>query len=117
MFLENGYQEQRRTRRIKADAPVRFQAKGKEHYSNCLSRDISLGGLRVKANQFIPLETALKVEIELKNGEVIDGFGRVVWISQVPYSDWYELGLRFEEYGSELNSRERLEQFVMAKEK
>jgi c-di-GMP-binding flagellar brake protein YcgR len=61
-----------------------------------ITSDISQGGIRFFVHNFIPKDSYLKIRIVFsKSNVVIEAVVRLQWIKQVPYSDRYEVGVRF----------------------
>ncbi len=61
-----------------------------------LSGDISEGGLRLSVQQFIPLNTIVRLQIHVSDPErVLAAQGRVVWVREVPQGDRYDVGIEF----------------------
>jgi len=98
--------DRRRYPRWQTRFPVRFRLLGKPSvYVGSLSRDISAGGVKIIADQFVPKNATLEVEIFLENVKrLVPAHARVVWLEQLPYgSDSFRLGLEF----NEINPRDR----------
>lgn len=90
------YQEQRRFPRVALNSEVKFQIRQSNKFGLTRCRDISEGGVRILTEDFVPLGTAMKLEIILKNGlKCIDAIAEVVWLARMPHSERYQLGLRF----------------------
>jgi len=60
-----------------------------------LSGDLSKGGVRVRVDDFIPLDTELTLRIWLNDEEVVECAGRIVWIEKARFGDSYQAGLEF----------------------
>lgn len=90
--------ERRRFKRVEAHFPVIYKnlvyvTKGCEKGS--LSRDVSLGGVRL-LNDFLIESTKVLLEIYLKEGDIpIIAKGEVMWVQKVPFSDKYYVGIKF----------------------
>lgn len=90
------YQEERRFPRVALNSEVKFQIRQSKKFGLTHCRDISEGGVRIIAEEFIPLGTTMKLEIILKNAlKCIDAVAEVVWLQRIPHSERYQLGLRF----------------------
>jgi len=64
--------------------------------SGSLSGDISEGGLRLSVQEFIPLNTIVRLNIHVSDSaRVLPAQGRVVWVREVPQSDRYDVGIEF----------------------
>lgn len=101
--------EKRTARRVIFRRPIQFEVMGGslpaieaglgeiqgKCFGGCLGFDLSLGGIRLYANDFVPLDTVLTVRFVLSAGHVIDAEGRVVWVQRIPHSEYYQVGLQF----------------------
>lgn len=91
-------EEKRRYQRIDFNLPLQYRNLRKigEASIGALSKDISGGGVRFKANEFISLACRLVVEITLPTvPKPIKAISKVAWIKKIPASDQYELGNQF----------------------
>ncbi len=106
---------ERRTcqRAILKDA-VRFRPRNSENTEGSLSCDISESGVKISCGKFIPLNTELVLEINLGAGCIVDFVGRVVWISRMPFSERYQMGIQFIEEGSVQSSVGKIRSFVQS---
>jgi hypothetical protein len=63
---------------------------------NAITRDISLGGARIIAPKSYPVDTVMRIEINLsKSGQIVKIDGIVRWSKQSSDDDTYELGIEF----------------------
>ncbi len=86
----------RKFRRVPFTRPVRFDALNQERFSGHLAQDLSQGGLRCFSHEFVPVNTLVNLQIQLKDRmKVIDLQGRVVWVRFQPMTETYQLGLEF----------------------
>ncbi len=61
-----------------------------------LTQDISLTGIKIQCNLFIPVNTLLKIELSLRKPvRVISVSGRVRWIRALYKDELYEMGIEF----------------------
>ena len=109
-----GVQERRQFKRVKLSEPVQYHPKDSLNISGSLSRDISEGGLRLTTSEFIPLDTELALSIQLSAEEVIDCLGKVVWVEQLPHTERYQAGLKFEETDTSFDSKHILQKFLQS---
>ena len=91
----NGSNELRVFHRFAHAEPVQFQFKDPNQFGGCLSRDLSEGGIRIRLNDFVPLETELMLKIRLADGNTVECSGRVVWIEKARFGEYYHAGLEF----------------------
>ncbi|MFC1624309.1 PilZ domain-containing protein [Candidatus Omnitrophota bacterium] len=90
------FEEKRISERIAAVAPMRYQLKGSQRFSNTMGRDISDRGIGFISNEFLPVSTHLVFEIQHPKTEAfIKAVGEVVWISDNPHSESFSIGARF----------------------
>ena len=96
ILREEIFVEKRRYRRVAYQEAIHYQFPERTKFGGCLSKDISIGGIQLNFNDFVPVNTDLTVSVKIKDiPKIIDVSGRVVWVKQVPYSDRYKLGLEF----------------------
>ncbi len=69
---------------------------GNNRGTKALTHDISLGGARILTAQSFPVDTVMRIEINLsKSKQTIKVDGIVRWIKESPDKDSYELGVEF----------------------
>lgn len=67
------------------------------------TKDISLGGIRIQSNQFLPINSTLKIELSLKSpGRLITAYGRVRWIKSSRTAESFEMGIEFVDTSQEI---------------
>lgn len=60
------------------------------------TKDISLGGVNIRTDTFLPVDTVVKLELALpKIHKIICIQGKVKWIKSLYADEVYELGLKF----------------------
>ncbi|MBI3312035.1 MAG: PilZ domain-containing protein [Candidatus Omnitrophica bacterium] len=89
--------ERRRYLRLNFREPIRFRDVFKPHaYSGALARDLSAGGLRMSAQEFLPKDSKLVVVLDLPGvREPVRTISRVAWMQKERTSDRYDCGLEF----------------------
>lgn len=92
--MTNYWEEKRRSPRLKLTVPVRYQVRGKPKSNNVLTENISLGGIGLIDEKFIPPATTVMLEINLPS-KVLNPVGRVTWSAPFPHSDRYHSGIEF----------------------
>lgn len=85
-------EEKRADTRFRASLPVQYRYLTK--INNALTHDLSENGLSFTTSDFIPVNTQLFVAIFTKE-EPLRAGSRVVWVQKVPFSDRYNVGLKF----------------------
>ena len=94
-------QEKRRTQRVQEKAEVRIKLADSENELACkiihhLTQDISLTGVKIQCNLFIPVNSLLRIELSLKKPvRIISVLGRVRWIKALFKDELYEMGIEF----------------------
>ncbi len=64
--------------------------------ANAATHDISLGGARIQVDKFFPVDSVIRVQINLsRSGEAIKVDGKVKWIKKTQEKDLYEIGVEF----------------------
>ena len=64
--------------------------------SGSVAGNISLGGISLKVQEFVPLGVVLELQIRLdQSSKVIWARAKVVWVRQLSSEDNYEIGLKF----------------------
>ena len=86
--------ERRQFGRVDFREPIQFRI-GEQKIIGCLAQDISDGGIKVNSFEFLPLNTEIQLNIQLKDEDAADLAGKVVWIQQVPFSDQFQIGVKF----------------------
>jgi c-di-GMP-binding flagellar brake protein YcgR len=94
--MANRLEENRSSFRIKLQAPLRYQIRGKPEFNNTVTNNISLGGLSFSNSSFIPLDTLLMLQVNILS-RVVNPIGRIAWANSVPRSDRYQFGVEFME--------------------
>ena len=71
-------------------------------FSYNLTKDISLKGVKIRANTFLPINALLKIELSLtKPIQLISLLGKVRWIKTLYAGESFEIGIAFVEPSSE----------------
>ena len=65
---------------------------------NIITVDISKSGIGLISSQSLPLNSKIAIELDFDpSGEPVLVFGEVRWVSPIPNSDRYRIGLTFSE--------------------
>ena len=107
------FQEKRKFNRVSSVVPLQYKKLKElsEGTIGAITRDVSEGGTRFIANEFLPLATRLVVELFLPaQPKPIKAISKVAWIRKLPSGDQYEIGNQFLEVGK--NDRGELASFV-----
>lgn len=64
---------------------------------NASTFDLSISGARIHSKQSFPVDTVLRIQIDLKKSkQVIKLDGKVKWVEQMSGKDLYEMGVEFQ---------------------
>jgi hypothetical protein len=71
-------------------------------FSYNLTKDISLKGVKIRANTFLPINALLKIELSLtKPIRLISVLGKIRWIKTLYAGESFEIGIAFVKPSSE----------------
>ncbi|KPK97354.1 MAG: hypothetical protein AMJ95_09365 [Omnitrophica WOR_2 bacterium SM23_72] len=106
-IFEGRIRERRRYPRINDCLRVNYQIANDIPHANCVTRDISEGGVRLNLYQKVSTGTILKLGIDLRDhAELAWAIGRVVWTKETPAKDYpYEAGIEFYFFSPSFRSR------------
>jgi c-di-GMP-binding flagellar brake protein YcgR len=91
-----GAMEKRQYPRIDFTEPVGYQDSEEFPESGSLAGDISQSGVRIRVNEFMPLRKIVSLKLHLNNPtRVVSVRGQVMWVREVPYSENFDVGIRF----------------------
>ena len=110
--MEETKMERRRSKRVTFREPVQYQFTTQSAYGGCLASDISEGGIKINFNNFVPLGAEMAFQIFVNSIKMVKCVGRVVWVQKFPFSDRYQVGLKFEDSDSMTDSRKELRQLI-----
>lgn len=110
--MANPDEQKRRFTRLKLNSAIRYQVRGSPEYDSAVMDNISLGGVAVTHNKYLPRLTPLMLEFNVL-ARSLTPIGQVVWSSPLPHSDKYRLGIEFIEFG--MKEKEFLSDFIEMK--
>ncbi len=89
-------QDRRQCERFPIYEPAGYQRKQELPIEGSIAEDISLTGLKLKVNEFIPQNSVIELQIHLPGlVQIIPARATVVWVKEIPYrDDSWELGLQ-----------------------
>jgi c-di-GMP-binding flagellar brake protein YcgR len=100
--------ERRRDPRIKEENRITLNviangsAQGPKEVYHSLTRDLSLGGIRVMTDAPLAVDSRVKVELTLaKSRKRIQAVARVCWVRELFGKDVFDMGLEFVEIDPE----------------
>ena len=105
--------ERRKFARISSTMPLQYKKLKElsEGTIGAITHDVSEGGAKFIANEFLPLATRLVVELFLPaQPRPIKAISKVAWIRKVPWGDQYEIGNQFLDLGRD--DKGQLSEFV-----
>lgn len=89
--------ERRKFIRVDNFGPIQYRKIGHVVGGRKITKDISEGGIKFLADEFIPISALLKVEITLeKSLKPVTAIVKVAWVRKLPLQDGYEVGAAFE---------------------
>ena len=98
--------------RFQFQEPVEYQRSYTPTHGS-VAGNISAGGIKLMAHEFVALGTVLEMQIHFANpprNAIVKG--KVVWVSELSFGERYELGIKFisdnqpvEAIGQYINSR------------
>lgn len=88
--------ERRRFIRIPDSSQISYEILTELKVKDFLTKNISQGGLRFFVHEFIPHNSILKIRLTLsKSAFCFETLAKVVWVSEDPHSERYEIGVEF----------------------
>ncbi len=102
LIRDVGMEEKRRDKRIKNENRLIFEIisvdgdlKNKKIFYT-LTKDISLGGVNIRTDTFLPVDTLVRIDLPLpKMHKIISVRGKVRWIKSLYGDEVFEVGLEF----------------------
>jgi len=104
--------DKRQFRRMVHSEPVQYQFKDPSQFGGCVAKDLSEGGVRIRINDFVPLNTELTLKIRLADENIVECTGRVVWVEKSRFGDSYQAGLMFSGDESVLSNQKKIYGFL-----
>ncbi|MFQ5681522.1 MAG: PilZ domain-containing protein [Candidatus Omnitrophota bacterium] len=90
--------EQRIFPRFHYSIPIKYCPKNNTASIYTVTRDISVGGLKILTHSFLPRGTNVSVEVKVPSSSgVVNALASVVWSNRISHSEQYLSGLRFSE--------------------
>lgn len=90
--------DKRRHGRVRCEIDSSFRnldADASRSISETLIQDISEGGIRFRANHFIPVHNKLLFRIQIPNSKFIEAIARPTWIREIPNLGQFDIGAQF----------------------
>lgn len=100
----NTIDDRRRFMRVDSTIPLQYKKLKElsEGTIGAITQDVSEGGAKFLANEFLPLATRLVVELFLPaQPKPIKAISKVAWIRKAPSGNQYEIGNQFLDLGKD----------------
>lgn len=107
-------EERRQFKRVSFRAPIQYQQVESPLGIGSVAFDLSEGGIRFYAEDFIPLNAQVLCELRLNPEQSVGLTGIVAWIQKVPHSESYHVGLQFMPTSLSLESKSVLGEYLNA---
>jgi c-di-GMP-binding flagellar brake protein YcgR len=101
--------EKRSFPRVGVSFPVECKVLSAKNYFYTVSKDLSLGGVKIVSNRFLPKDNTVKININLIDS-ILGLKTRVAWCNKERFSERYSTGLQFVETNEP--SKKQLFQFL-----
>ena len=95
--------------RIPLKNALHWKVRGKATFDNCLTENVSLGGLGFNADTYMAPQTILMMEFKLLS-HMCNPVGRIAWVNPIAHANRYHYGIEFIE--SNATQQENLKQFI-----
>ncbi len=96
--------ERRQSVRVECEIPssVRdLDSPSPHHIREAVIRNLSRGGMRIRMDEFIPIQDRLTIFFNLPNHHSVEVHLKIAWVVEIPRIGKYELGARFAELSRE----------------
>ena len=94
----DSFSEKRRFERVESQTPIQYK-KLKQPFEGtvgAISVNISEGGVKFLANEFLPLASRLAIEVFVPaQPRPVKAVSKVAWIRKMPEGEQYEIGNQF----------------------
>ncbi len=96
-------EDRRRYVRVPENLQIAYEVIPAEQIKEYITKDISQGGIRFLAHDFIPKGSRLKIRISFPRTLFsFEAMVECMWIRQLPYGDEFEVGVEFINLPSEV---------------
>jgi predicted nucleotide-binding protein (sugar kinase/HSP70/actin superfamily) len=100
--------EKRKAPRINEKAAVTISLAGLDYphldkkITHCLTEDISIKGIKIQSEKFLPINSILKIQLSLREPtRLINVLGKVRWIKKLKACEVFEMGIEIVETSRE----------------
>ncbi len=97
-------QERRQSVRVECEIPssVRdLDSLSPHQIKTAVIRNLSRGGIRLRMDEFVPIQDRLTVYFNLPNHRSVEVHITLAWVVEIPHINKYEMGARFVEMSRE----------------
>ncbi len=97
-------QERRQSVRVECEIPssVRdLDSPSPNRIKEAVIRNLSRGGLRLRMDEFVPIQDRLALYFSLPNHHTVEVHISLAWVVEIPHINKYEMGARFVEMSQE----------------
>jgi hypothetical protein len=103
--------EKRRFLRLPASTHIQFKRIGYTQARKKLSKDISIAGIRFLSDQFIPIFSHIKVNLQVEEDEMpVQFIAQVMWVNALYNGESYEVGAQILEISRQ--AQDRLKRYI-----
>ncbi len=98
MYWKAEVPERRQYPRVNTTMSIQYRGirQASDSIMGAIARDISCGGIRVLANEFVSVFTRLVVEVAIPSiPKPVRVISKVAWIQKRPHGEQYEVGMQF----------------------
>lgn len=92
--------ERRRARRISEKAEATISPASTDYLdldkkvARCLTEDISIKGIKIQSEKFLPVNSILKIQLSLRDPtRLINVWGKIRWVRQLKACEVFEMGI------------------------
>ena len=100
--------EKRTARRIAEKTEVTISPAGVDNpevekkVDRCLTRDISIKGIRIQSEKFLPINSTLKIQLALRDPtRLLNVWGKIRWVKKLKECEVFEMGIEIVETSRE----------------
>ena len=87
--------DKRRFSRVEFREAVQYRYPEKSSLNGSMGYDLSEGGVRFRTEDFIPVQSEVVVNLQLKTEREATLAARVVWVQKIRHADVYHVGCEF----------------------
>lgn len=86
--------QKRRFYRLDERLTVHYRVRGEQSAHATVTENVSIGGAGLKGESYVPMHSALDVDLNL-GARVVHAVGIVTWVASMPHSDRTRFGVEF----------------------